>query len=89
MAIRIDGAGQQPQQPKGKGPAELAKALGITVQDLQKMSPKEVEKLAKEKGVDLKEYGKPGGPQGGPQRPPLAFNGDANNVDISGATIFG
>ena len=44
---------------KGKGPAELAKALGISQEKLQSMSPKDVEKLAREKGVDLKDYGRP------------------------------
>lgn len=94
MAIRVDGAGQQPQVPRRKRPADLAKALGITVEKLQSMLPNDDEKLAKEKGVNLKEYGRPTGPQsapqGGPQgAPPLAFNGDAIKVDISGATFFG
>ena len=53
---------QQAQRKQGKGPQDLAKALGITVEQLQKMSPKDVEKLAKEKHVDLKEYGRPDAP---------------------------
>ena len=47
---------------RGKGPAELAKALGISVDKLEKMSPEDVQKLAKEKKVDLREYGRPDPP---------------------------
>ncbi len=51
---------QNPPQGKNKkGPADLAKALGITEQELKKMSPEDVEKLAKEKGVDLNDYPRP------------------------------
>ncbi|MBR6098152.1 hypothetical protein IKP85_00220 [bacterium] len=65
-AVNSTPQAQQPQQKPGKGPADLAKALGITEDQLKKMSQQEVEKLAKEKKVKLEEYGRPGQP---PQQP--------------------
>ena len=72
MAIDAINATQQPPQgPKKKGPADLAKALGITEDQLKKMKPEDVQKLAKQKGVNLDEYAKPGE---NPPRPPQNGN---------------
>ena len=37
------------------------------------MSPKDVERLAREKGVDLKDYGRPGAPP--PKNDQMSMNG--------------
>lgn len=72
-AITNDNVRTGENNNRPKGPKELAKALGITVEQLKKMSPKDVEKLAKEKGIDLKEYGRPDAPP--PQKgSPMSMN---------------